>query len=789
MLKFWHHRGVLGINARNLLYIRPLNKKVDIQFADNKIRTKQFLSARGVNVARLLGKISHEAELMKFNWDTLPDSFVVKPNAGYGGEGIVVVKDREQDGWLTVKGDFFSQEDLVEHITDILDGRYAITGHTDSAFFEERLSSHPDLGELGKWGLPDIRVIVYNMVPVMAMIRVPTREGQGKANLHLGGIGLGVDLAKGEVTHMLQHNRIIKKHPDFGELKGLRIPYWDQVLLLATQIQQLITLGYLAVDVVIDVNKGPTLLEINARAGLAVQTANLAPLRERLDRVTGIKVQTPEKGVRMAKDLFGGKVVRIPQGVAAKTVIGLEEEVTLNLKHGTTVVLASMNPSADKNFLESGLFKKIAHNPSDEKLTLGYTLMGKRGKTVFLPAQMAKAGCRVIFGKKVLADFFLDVTKNERPRKIPRGQDTSATRAQQGDRERERWTEIDHQLERWDRALGLIAQVRPRNLEGERKKFFMSSSYQPQFEYRRRPEQLDSLLVAAQKLKIDVGSPLGRLFEDKRHELILKAQTIAVIGDDRHFPAQSDRLIGLPPEAIIRRAQQALADLPKKRPIKRPYTAHQAAQDLQRYLKERGISNWEVALRKDLISRCVIGKNNLLLLKEDEHFSRQDIDKLIAHEIEIHVYCTENGKLQPYQIFHRGTAGYLRTQEGLAVYHQNQVISGGTREAIIGFNSVLWARSDGFRELFEKLLHFSASEEEAWKAAVKVKRGLSDTGKPGAFCKNMLYYWGYCEIDEYVKGGGVFEDLFLGKFELSQMELIKSIPGVVAAKFMPKRQV
>jgi len=39
---------------------------------------------------------------------------------------------------------------------------------------------------LGTFGLPDIRIICFNMVPVIAMLRIPTELSDGKANLHSG---------------------------------------------------------------------------------------------------------------------------------------------------------------------------------------------------------------------------------------------------------------------------------------------------------------------------------------------------------------------------------------------------------------------------------------------------------------------------------------------------------------------------------------------------------------------------------------------------------------------------
>ncbi|MDF2379156.1 MAG: DUF1704 domain-containing protein [Candidatus Gracilibacteria bacterium] len=788
MLKFWDHRGVLGINARNLLYIKPLNKKAQIKFADDKMRTKQYLSARRISTARLLGKITSETELLNFQWDSLPQDFVLKPNAGFGGEGIVVIKNREEGGWVTVKGEFFSHEDMVEHVTDVLDGRYSITNSPDTVFFEERLMCHHDMSELGKFGLPDIRIIVYNLVPVMAMVRVPTEESKGKANVHMGGLALGIDLAKGEVTHICHHNKIIKSHPDFGKLQGLKIPFWDEVLLLATQIQQLITLGYLAVDIVIDENLGPALLEINARAGLNVQIANLAPLRDRLDRVAGVKVQTAEKGVRLAQDLFGNKIERSIQEISGKSVIGMEEEIILNLKNGTQPVLAKMNPTMTKNYLDSTLFQKIVGQGNDvENLTLGYSLAGERGKTMFHSLEMKEGGHQVILGKKALSNFFLDVTRSNEEKKIPSIDHVPEEKPQKKiDSVMDRLIKIDNQLADWDRALGLVSYLRPENLDEEKKRFFSSREYQPQFRYKSPDDGLINVRSKLQNLAIPQKRPIGVLLEQKRQELINKSSLIQVIGDDDHFPKQSRMALGFPPEDVISAALEDLARIQEPPQREKNISSEQLAERMQAYLKKKGLYNWEVKLKQGIVSRCVLGKNNRLLVKSGEMFSDYDLQKLIAHEIETHIYCTENGKQQPFQIFRRGTAGYLKTQEGLAVYHQSEVVDGGVRNAVIGLNAVVWAQTMSFREIYNKGLEY-LDQNDAWKLAVKVKRGMNDTSKPGGFTKNALYYWGYREIAQYLENDGEYRDLFLGKFELSQLDLIRQMKDLVKPQILPEK--
>ena len=60
---FFHNPGLLGINARNLLYIKAYNPKKAVLLADSKIKTKNYLSARGVPVARLYHVINGKKEV------------------------------------------------------------------------------------------------------------------------------------------------------------------------------------------------------------------------------------------------------------------------------------------------------------------------------------------------------------------------------------------------------------------------------------------------------------------------------------------------------------------------------------------------------------------------------------------------------------------------------------------------------------------------------------------------------------------------------------------------------
>ncbi|MFC1600108.1 sugar-transfer associated ATP-grasp domain-containing protein, partial [Patescibacteria group bacterium] len=427
---FLNDKGILGLNSRSLEYIRPYNKKKTIKLADDKIKTKKFLSARGIPVPKLFATIKNKQELDKFDFNSLPNAFVLKPNYGFGGEGIVPISAKRGDYWITSSGKKITKADFIDQISDILDGRYSISNVGDTAFFEQLIISHDSLGNFSYKGLPDIRVVVHNLIPVMAMLRLPTKESQGKANLHLGAVGVGIDIAKGEATYIAYKDKIIEEVPGIGPIKGLKIPFWDDILMVASNCQLNTNLGYMAVDICIDKTTGPVLLEINARAGLGVQIANLAPLKKRLRRIEGVKVTTPVKGVRIAKDMFGNVVEKEVQHISGKNVIGIEEVIELHLKEGSKRLTAKMDSGMertviDEQFAIENNLQSDVYEYDDEKSTikLKLSIAGDRIQTV---ADIEKlTDYSLIVGRRDLSNFFIDPSKKFQKAELPSEKDSS----------------------------------------------------------------------------------------------------------------------------------------------------------------------------------------------------------------------------------------------------------------------------------------------------------------------------------------------------------------------------
>lgn len=301
--------GVLGINARNCLYVAEGNPRRLLPRVNDKIATKEIAAAAGVPTPGLIGivEIQHQAHRI----DTLlggREDFVVKPARGAQGNGILVITERLKRGWRRANRKIISDAALGHHVSNVLSGMYSLNGMPDRALLEERVRFANVFDRIAELGVPDLRILVFRGVPALAMARVPTLESDGKANLHKGGLGVGLDLGTGRTTVGVYHDRMIEEHPETGEpLAGIPVPSWRSMLAMAARCHDAAGLDYLGVDLVVDVDRGPMVLELNARPGLAVQLANRTGLRHRLEAIEAVAGDLADDDARVdfAMDRFG----------------------------------------------------------------------------------------------------------------------------------------------------------------------------------------------------------------------------------------------------------------------------------------------------------------------------------------------------------------------------------------------------------------------------------------------------------------------------------------------------
>jgi len=284
LLRRLHGRGVIGMNRRNIHYIGRYNNRRLYPLVDDKLRTKLLAEEHGIATPGLIGTIRSQFEVARIAHLVADQKgFVIKPAKGSGGKGILVVEHQEAGGYVKPSGRVIDRSGLERHVSNILSGLHSLGGTPDVAVVEELVLFDERFSDYTYEGVPDIRVIVFRGYPVMAMMRLSTAASDGKANLHQGAVGVGIDIATGRAVGGVQFNRPVSRHPDTGSrLADLEVPQWEELLKLTAACHELTGLGYLGVDIVLDRRHGPLVLELNARPGLTIQIANGRGLREPL---------------------------------------------------------------------------------------------------------------------------------------------------------------------------------------------------------------------------------------------------------------------------------------------------------------------------------------------------------------------------------------------------------------------------------------------------------------------------------------------------------------------------
>jgi len=759
--------GILGINARNLLYVSRHNSQANKKFADDKLYTKNYLQSRGLSVAKTYNVIKNHKELRYFDPKALPESFVIKPNRGYGGEGILVVASKKGNKFLDTKGGQMSWKEMHRHMIAILDGKYAISGISDKAIIEERLIMHDDFKPLAEGGLPDLRVIVFNYVPVIAMLRLPTQDSDGKANLHLGAVGVGIDIATGKATYAVQRNKFVRKLPNGEKISDIRIPYWKDVLLTAAKAQHASQIGFLAVDLAMTTS-GVKILELNARAGLSVQIANQVLLRARLKKVADLQVPNPEKGVEVSKTLFSSNIpTEETETEEEKPVIGLYEHLDI-LTSKFKNVLVKIEPHSDEVWLD----EKYAGVKLKDNL-LPIRLHDKRLALPVKFVNLSEEKYEGVIGGKFLVDFLIDLSKKDLPKIKP-----VAKKIEDVDEKIIR--NIDKKLFEIESHINVIGAVRPTNLDQEKENFLANPKISPRFFYKKPSENISNFRRELKALPVKINHPLAKLYQDKIKEVLVKLDILEAI-DSPKLQTLSERLYGKADKVLYDQAVRYLRDFEVQEDESKKMTHKAVVKKLEDFLRANKLTKWKVQTVEGRNVDIAVNKNGTIFLREGVTFSENRFKAIIIHEIATHIYRLENGLLQPYKIFEKGTAGYLSTEEGLAMYNQKKLgIPLGEKDTWMALRTIGAYLADemSFVDLFHYLKdNYDLTAETAWQTCLKAKRGLIDTNKKIAFTRDVIYFSGYLKVKEYLDktGESGLRNLYIGKLGLKDLPVLGNL--------------
>ena len=797
--------GILWNNARNLHYIKKFNPKKITRLADNKQKTKIFLWERGVPFAETFALIKNQKELSAFEFSQLPQKeFVVKPNHGSKGKGIAIVSyvgeeevevitkkkgvfsflkkkkkaEMKKKHLFKISGEILDEEEMKFRFADILDGKFSMTSN-DSILIEEKLTAGSGFKEFCQYGLADIRIIVFNLVPVAAMIRIPTEKSEGKANINSGGIGCGIDIGTGKTTTTLHEGRIYGKHfpAESKEYQGKRIPFWDDLLFLSSKIQYFVNLGYLALDWVIT-EDGPKLLEINARAGLEVQKIADIRLQNILNKIKDVAIHDPQKGVEIAKTLFtkeqkiwhSSKILYLSQpGILRIKGAEVSEDVAVQVQ---------VDLSKKNNSISPALFEKITNTNQSLYIDLpeNYILLRQLDFKV-----SEKLGNEIILGKNVAEEYLIKPMKMEK-------ETANILRPEVLiDSELAALHQLDDKIDLLHRRLNLTSRLRPKNYFDELDNFISwKGNYSPIFSYnfpevKKMQQRLKELKqVKEQCVSGNLKSPVLKLFDEKVDELFVRHQLLtAYIKQDFWGIEEGNRLLrGDFDEELLKLSKEKIGEREEKELLGKIVPVDYLREKIEKKLDELGIFWVEIVENASSLSRMSItmGKEVKINISQGVELREGEIDAIIAHEIETHLLRFLNGKKSWRKIFSSGTANYLRDEEGLAIWNAKQKLPEGYESLGIYKKYYLLNEAEklDFKQLFElaSIVYPHYSTEGRFKICIRIKKGIIHAKhiKGHSWRKNKVYLEGYHNASKIKNKEAL---IYQGKIRNSDLSFVK----------------
>jgi alpha-L-glutamate ligase-like protein len=774
-MKFFSH-GILGMNARNLRYIKVKNSLEGISLADSKLKTKNFLSSRGIPFAETYVTLSSQQELKNFSLKSIAsDSFVIKPNKWSGGKGILIV--RREKGQYIIQDEVWTEYEIQLHMIDILHGSFSLHGSTDTVVIEELLTPWVDFLPYSKHGLADIRVIVYNYIPITAMIRMPTIYSGWKANLAQWGIGLGLNIANWQVISLFENKEIYThKFPLEHEwLKERSIPFWDDILLFSSQVQMYTKLGYLALDWVITKN-GPKLLEINARAGLEIQNVNLVPLASRLKKVEDLKILSPEKWVEVAKTLFHTDTISSWVG---KKILYLEQ-------HGIVLereVFIVVDMAKKQSYVSKDIALLSSGNPLQILTDLNVSIILNQYEIV--PEGTAK----IILWTDIVQDYLINPTLHV------------ASRVDKND---ERWTkeiiDFDDEIYRLSKKVNLSSLLKPDNYFALLDQFIQAPvGFNPIFSYHFpdafRLEHLREDIEKAREKSYRFKQSwfiLADLYQEKISEVENKLGLIEAYRNENFekISYYNTTLFWKTEKTLLASSLSKVHDIHRninydEDMLGRTLILDQLISLIHTYFEIHRIEKIPIVIESGNLSRMSVsyGKEVKIHISKSAIIRENEVEAILSHEIGTHFRRYLAGREQWLKLFQFGTGYYLGDEEGFAIYRSFAYLPDGYSKNAMYIKYYLLDQVDtlSFSETIELLstIYPKKPLESLFSDAVRLKRGIihSDTCwiSGTTYQKDKIYLGGYTRVESWIANGGNPEKLFFWKIKIKDFQVLDLI--------------
>ncbi len=345
---------------------------------------------------------------------------------------------------------------------------------------------------------------------------------------------------------------------------------------------------------------------------------------------------------------------------------------------------------------------------------------------------------------------------------------------------------IELEKKYWDlqQSLDLFEYLTPLNLLTEKKRFFLSlkenSRYNPIFKYNK--------IRYERKHALSILEGLAREFENT--DSTLSCFYLELIEDDTDwinnlcekrttdFCGWISNLYGKPEDSLYKQALDIIGSLELENVNETSISSTEMRAKVADRLRQSNITDWNVEI-KDSSARIFVNPvTKTIGIRKEATFSSREIDRLMAHEIGIHVRRYENGSRQRYLLFRKGFPNYMSTEEGLAILSEskNDLLSSKDLAKYCArlIASYLCFSCD-FWDLF-KSINTYLNVNDSFDVVARVKRGLVHTEQFGGFTKDQIYIAGYLEVKRLPLER--IRRLFLGKIGIQHLDFIDQMDGI-----------
>lgn len=340
--------------------------------------------------------------------------------------------------------------------------------------------------------------------------------------------------------------------------------------------------------------------------------------------------------------------------------------------------------------------------------------------------------------------------------------------------------QVDRELAAISNTFDFILQVSPTNVD-EAWNRFRRDRFEREPDFASRPLKFDPSLTKRELFRIPlerVEDPtLAQLLRDQQSEMDRKLTMLGDRGTPR-FLYGSLQVYGGVPDALLAAAQDILDRVPPRSrdesmrsTIDATEFASRAQAEIDYYRLQSPDVLSKVEIRRD-VSALTVSRGNVLV-PASAKIPRSRVDALIAHEIGTHVVTYVNGRAQRFRQLYVGLPGYEELQEGIAVVAE--YLAGGLSRPRLRLLAARVVASrhmiEGatFVEVFRELDRtYDFAHRTAFGITTRVFRG-------GGLTKDVSYLRGFLGMLDYLREGGDYASLLVGKFGPEHIPIIEEL--------------